>query len=373
MKRLNVGQITLSMGQGGIEQLILSLARIADGKEVAYRVYCLDTGGVLLNELKELDVPTSIFNRRPGHDWRLVVRLARVFKEDRLDVVHTHNQAAHFYGALAAKLAGIPVIINTEHSRFQIQHHWRRRLEKRLLSYITDTLVAVSEELRQHTVEVDKIAAHKLKVIMNGIDVQRFDSVTAEMVNAFKQDSGIPVTANVISIIARLHPIKNHSLLFHAIHKTVKSSTDLRLVVVGDGPEKEKLVNLAETLELSDKILFLGNRTDVPVILKASDVTVLCSIAEGLPLVLLEAMAARTPIVVTKGANLSGIIQQAVNGFLAGETPDAFSDDLVALLANKNSLEAITDQAYNLVTSNYTIESTAKAYLSSYRQEDAVQ
>lgn len=366
MKPLRVAQVTLSMGQGGIENLIISLARAVSRDQLHFHLYCLDAGGDLLATTEQLGIPFKVFGRRPGLDWNLIAVLARAFREDGIQLVHTHNQAAHFYGCLAARLARIPAVINTEHSRHYIQMHWRRRLEKRILSIVTDKAVTVSEELRQLSIENDRISPRKLEVIVNGVDVARFDDVPTKEVDDFRLQLGIPAAAPVLCIVARLHPIKNHPLLLQAVTALKNDYPDIRLLVVGDGEERAVLEQLSSELGLGGMVIFLGNCSDIPVILKASDALVLCSISEGLPLVLLEGMAARIPVVVTTGANRAGLIKHGVNGIVAGATLEELAAAIASALAAKGSSSAMTDAAYNILIDRYSIKKTADSYLRLY-------
>ena len=365
---VKVAHITLSMGTGGIEKLIISLFKATDPTLVEYRLYCLDAGGELLNEAEMLGVPTKVFCRRPGLDLQLIFKLAKAFSEDSLDVVHTHNQAAHFYGSLAAKIAGVPIVINTEHSRHYIQDHWRRRFEKRMLSMITTYMVTVSKDLCLLSTEDDRIAPNKLRVIVNGVDVQRYDNVEPEAVSIFQNENGITPSTKVLCIIARLHPIKNHSLLLQAVKLLMFKFPDVRLLIVGDGTERESLEQLSEELDITSNVSFLGNRNDVSVILKACDAAVLCSHTEGLPLVLLEAMAAQTPIIVTKGANRSGLIVHGVNGLVAGDNSNELAMAISDIFTNKVNRLEMTHVAYYQVLKQFSIEMTAKDYSYLYTQ-----
>ena len=368
MKQLRVGQITLTMGQGGIENLIVSLARVADSAQIEYRLYCLDAGGELLAETEKLGMRGRVFSRKPGFDWSLIFSLAQAFREDGLDVVHTHNQAAHFYGALAARVAGVRFVINTEHSRHNIQDHWRRRFEKRMLAKMTTTMVTVSEELRQLSIENDGISPGKLAVIVNGVDIQRFENVRDDAVAALRMEKGVSISAKVLCIVARLHPIKNHTLLLQSVKILTNDYPDIRLLVVGDGDERQSLENLAHELGITNNVLFMGNRSDVPVILKASDAVVLCSRTEGLPLALLEAMAAQTPIIVTKGANRSDLITHGSNGLVAGDQPEELAVTILRCISQKNRSIEMAAVAYSQVMTNYSIEKTAADYLNIYTQ-----
>jgi L-malate glycosyltransferase len=368
MTPLHVGHVTLTMEQGGIENLIISLGKNAAREQMKCSVYCLDGGGELTETAERLGMQLRLFRRRPGMDWRLILSLARGFRADNLHVVHTHNEAANFYGCLAARLAGTPVVINTEHSRHYIDERWQRRIEKRFLALLTDRLVAVSAELRRCSLYTDRINPEKLAVIVNGVDQDRFTSVRPGAAAEFRSREGISPRAMVVTIVARLHPVKNHPLLFRAIKLLAGKLPDLRLVVVGDGEEKAALELLVDNLGLAGVIKFLGSRRDVPVILKASNMLVLCSSTEGLPLILLEAMTAGIPVVVTKGANSSGLVRHGINGLVSGDTAEELALAITALYEADPSNADMTAAAYELATSCYSLDRMSDEYGRLYRQ-----
>jgi glycosyltransferase involved in cell wall biosynthesis len=362
MSPLRVVQVTLSMGQGGIENLIVSLAREVRPEKIRFSVYCLDYGGELLGAVQQHGLGVRVFDRRPGIDWRLVANLARALRDDSIQVVHTHNQAAHFYGCLAARAAGVPVVIATEHSRHNLERRWRRRFEKWLLSHLTSYLVTVSEELRQQAIQQDKVAANKLTTIVNGVDVAKFSEVSEGEIQQFRRQLRIAPDIRLVSIVARLNPVKNHLLLLEACTYLMSDHPDVRILIVGEGDERKRLESIATSLQITEYVFFLGVRGDIPVILKASAALVLCSVTEGLPLVLLEGMAARIPLVVTKGANRSRLIDDGVTGFECSESAYELAKCISRILRGNRDIARVTTTAFNLVSERYSISQTLNAY-----------
>ncbi|MDA3807453.1 MAG: glycosyltransferase [Thiomicrorhabdus sp.] len=366
MSTIRIAQVTLSMGQGGIENLLIALAENQDAERYATYLYCLDHGGELLTQIAALGVPTKVLGRRPGLDFKLILRLARAFKEDAIQLVHTHNEAAHFYGCLAARLARIPVI-NTEHSRHYVEGHWRRQLEKRFLSFLTAKLVTVSEELRRASIDQDRLSAKKITVVSNGVDLARFSSIPLTEGLELKKALSFEPNNKIITIVARLNPIKNHDLLIKAFALVQQPLPEARLLIVGDGDLRANLQDVATKLTPPGMVVFLGDRSDVPVLLKMSDVLVLCSHREGLPLVLLEGMAAGVPIVVTEGANQSSLIQDWVTGCISQSDAQGLADTLLKVLSD-NVTEKIASNAKKLVTEQYSIDQTVAQYETLYQQ-----
>lgn len=359
---LHVAHITLSMMQGGIENLILSLCDGMDRTRFSFYIYCLDSGGDLIRNAEEMGIRTRIFSRRPGIDFGLIFQIGKQLKNDGINIVHTHNEAANFYGCIAGRMSKVPVIINTEHSRHYIDGLWRRRLEKRFLSFLTNKMVIVNEELKNISLSRDKISPSKLEVIVNGVDVEKFSQTTINEGEIIRANLGISLNAKVVIIVARLHPIKNHFLLFDAVQQIAREFASLIVLVVGDGEERTKLEGLAIKLGIQNNIIFLGVRTDIPQILKASNVMVLCSQTEGLPLVLLEGMSAKVPIIVTCGANKSGLINDRENGFVCTDTPSDLAKIISGIFSGTVDTSFVKANAYNTVLQCYSIQQTINKY-----------
>jgi len=366
MQPANLLHLTLSMGAGGIENLILNMARHLDNTRFTLSVGCLDSGGVLLEEIKSIGCDSFVLQRQAGLDYRLVLQLAKILHDRKIHILHTHNQAAHFYGCLAAFLARTSVVINTEHSRHYIDGYWRRRLEKRFLSMFTDKIVTVSEELRRQSLVRDKISNKKIITIVNGIDLKSYTKNVpcgqSKEGLALRLEFGIPRDNKVLGIIGRLHPIKNHALLFDVIHNILnKQQAPVSLLVVGDGELRQPLEDLSRSLGIINNVCFVGYRQDIPEILSLLDALVLCSHTEGLPLTLLEAMAAGVPVVVTASANKSGLVRHRINGLVADSTVASLTE-MIDMALKINLVDTLVKKAKETVFQEYSINLTIKQY-----------
>jgi glycosyltransferase involved in cell wall biosynthesis len=352
-KKSNILHLTLSMDSGGIENLILTMARHIDKDQYSMVVGCLDSGGVLLAEVEKLGIDTFVLSRKPGFDLGLVFRLAGILRRKNISIVHTHNQAAHFYGTLAALFSPVRSVITTEHSRHQIDGHWRRRMEKKILSYFTSTIVEVSEELKTASIERDKVSAEKIEVIVNGIDIEMYSAPSTRL-NSIKKEYRVGDFAVTLGIVGRLHPIKNHTLLLSAFKELKEFSlSSVQLLIIGEGELREELERECSELGITDFVTFCGYRNDIPELFSIIDCLVLCSHSEGLPLTLLEAMAAGVPIVVTTGANRSRIIENDKNGITVESTPSSLAVGIMRALSQKECLVPCgreTVQHYSVTT-----------------------
>lgn len=369
---IKIAQITLSMGTGGLENVICSLVQSIDKDIFESEVVCLDSGGVLLEKLVNHGVNGLVYKRKPGLDLRIIMRLNKLFREKKFQIVHTHNQAAHFYGGIAAKLAKVPVLINTEHSRHSIDEYFRRRLEKFLLSLATTKLVAVSSELADLSMSKDKIPKNKIVVIPNGIDVRYYSRVSSKMTirkkMEYKRILGLPKNSKVLITVGRLHPIKNHELLFNAISSSKwASENDLHVLVVGDGQWRNRLREQCYSNGIAEHVHFLGRRSDIAELLSISDAFILCSKTEGLPLALLEAMASKIPSVVTRGANKSQIVEHGKNGIVVDMSPRELMQGIKKLLLDSEFAKALAETAYHYVKRRHSLEKMVYDYSNLYK------
>jgi len=363
--RIKVLHVTLAMEVGGIENLILNIVKSINRQKFELSVACLDSGGQLFREIQNLGCNGFILGRRPGLDMKLIIRLAKIFRRNGYHVIHTHNQASHFYAGWASLLARTPVLVTTEHSRHYINSKYRRSLEKRTLALITDKWIMVSNELFNATVSVDKIQAKKVVVIHNGVDVEHFSEAKSkgiEYATRLRKELGIPNDAKIVIMVARLHPIKNHAVMLRAIAHANKIITNIHAILVGDGELKQDLQVLSSRLGLSKNVHFLGFRQDIQNLLAISDVFILCSKSEGLPLSLIEAMAAKIPVIITNSANRAELVRHGVNGIVVENSYLAIAEALCELFDGRLDYRRLVENAYKFVSTKYSLKSMVKKY-----------
>lgn len=359
---IKVVHITLSMGTGGIENLILELCKKSNRDIFDLSVICLDSAGDLFQDLQSLGVGCFVEKRKPGFDWRLILRLASLFRKLNVDVVHSHNQACAFYAGCAAFLARIPVSIVTEHSRNYIHGNAVRIWEKRLLSLIIDKWVDVSDYLASFTVNFDKINNNKVRIILNGVDCKKFCNKVKSTYCNIKNFYGLRDSAKIIIMVARFASIKNHSLMIDAFCKIVTIFDDVLLLLAGEGECLVDIKNKTLQLGLNNNVLFLGNNKNINELLAYSDVFVLCSRSEGLPLSLLEASASKVPVVLTENSNSSGFIVNMVNGTVVKDDAVSLANGIKECLINIEQSKKMASIAQQKVIERYSLDFTVKQY-----------
>jgi glycosyltransferase involved in cell wall biosynthesis len=302
--------LTWSFVAGGSETYALTVARNLDRQLFTPILCALDQGGALEEEIKRLQIPHYVMHRKPGIQLGLMWRLFRLFRRNKVRVVHTHHFNQLFYSFIGAKLCGAR-LIHTEHS-IEAYKRPKLRMALRLMSYFCHRIVVIGDDGARVMREDVGIPPQKLQIILAGVDLDSFGQPREQARNELDIDTDVPVAA----IVARLSSEKNHRNLLEAWKQVVTHIPQALLVMAGDGPEKESLVEEITRLGLNDNVRMLGVRRDVARILAASNLFVLSSDREGLPVSVLEAMAASRPVVATDVGDLSKVVKEGETGFL---------------------------------------------------------
>lgn len=302
---MRIAHVLSSFELGGQERVALDLARaqVLAGHVVIAASLSPRDDGALRGAFEQAGVEVRRVGFRDGFDPAAILQLAWLLARASVDVVHTHNPRALVHGAPAAKLARGLVV----HSKHGINPDPpRRRRVRRIAATLADAYVAVTPSLADVALEMHECNPDRLQVVPNGIDLARF-SRDPEARRELREELGFPEEARVIGSVGRLAPEKNHALLLAATER-IRSET-VRVVLVGDGP-------LASELQGARFVHLVGARDDVPRWLSAFDVFALSSSSEGLPLALIEAMAAELPVVATRVGGVGDLVETGVNGYL---------------------------------------------------------
>ncbi len=305
-----------------------------------------------------------------GSSYTAFRGLARLVKNREVDILHVNNLAPWPDALVASKLTGC-VCIETFHGVEVGQHRfpWRKRTMFRVLANRSAAVTAVSGAARQLLSELTDIAGSRVQVITNGIDCDAFTPPASREDKASRRtDLGLPAEGILLCCLAGLRPVKGHRELLRNFAE-VPAAKGMRLLLVGSGPEEAPLKELSLELGLENRVYFLGQRHDVPGILKACDLFVLNSDTEGLSYAVLEAMACGLPIVVTAvGANPE-LVENGKEGWLY---PVGDGSTLTGILnriaGNPGNLEAMGREARKKVEKSFGITAMAEQYAALYRQ-----
>lgn len=319
--KARVAQVIPSLQVGGLQKVVVRLVDRFRGR--MDHLVLTPAGDGPLRPRFGPGVDVIALAERPGSPKLNALRMARVFRAWRPDVVHTRNWTC-IDAILGARLAGVPVVIHGEHGREAGDPEGRnglRRRVRRLLAPLVTEFVAVSRDLARWLVEDVGVPPAKVTQIYNGVDTEAFSPADKE---AARRTLGIRDGAVVIGTVGRLDPVKDHRGLLEAFGRTARHP-HAQLVVVGDGPCRAELEQVGRRLGLDGRVLMLGERQDVARILRALDVFVLPSLGEGISNALLEAMASGLPVIATR----------------VGGNPELVDHDVTGMLVSPRSAEAL--------------------------------
>ena len=311
-----------SLEVGGAERQVvdLALALQRGGHEVT--VAC-SVAGALSGALVEAGIPVRplldrLVKRRlsPAYAWRL----RRLVRRERFDLVHAHIYASVVAAAIATLETAVPLVI-TEHTEASWQT-WRARWVSRWVYRRVERIIAVSTPIRRRLIERDGVHPDLITIVPNAVapSQPRPDSLPAELHER-----------PLVGVIARLQPEKGVANFLKAAARVAPLFPEAHFVIAGDGPLRQELVALAEDLLPSDRVHFLGFRSDASALMRSLDVLVVPSLTEGSPLVTLEAMAAGTPVVASAVGGIPDQVRHDKEGLLvppgdAGAIGDAILD-----------------------------------------------
>ena len=356
---LRVMFVITCMPVGGAETLLVELVRRMDRSRFAPELCCLKHFGPLGEALAQ-EIPAFTGLLAHKYDFKVLGRLKRLMRERRIDAVVTVGTGGDkmFWGRLAAWTDGVPVICSALHSTGLPDHV---EFPNRLLAPITDTFVAVAEPHGRYLVSNEGCPAHKVLVIPNGVDVERFHPrwPSAELRGELNLPDGTPT----VGIVAALRPEKNHELFLQAAARIRSEVPRARFLVVGDGSQREKLAALAAELSLDEAVQFLGSRGDVSELLALMNVLLLTSHMEANPVSIMEAMATEKPVVATRVGSVGETVIDGMTGHLVAP------GDVAALAARTIELLRAPDRAARMgragrehVIDNWSIKRMVEGY-----------
>ncbi len=358
-------QIVLSLGRGGLETMAADLAISLRRRGFRSAVIALDDGGVLEAPLRDAGVEFVVMNGRRFKDPRRHMALASQLRRLRAGVVHTHMYAPLAHSLAACQLAGVKTIVHTEHSFEYLEPRASIRHTLRWMSRATNAFTLVGERMRAYYEDVVGVSKHRLHVIVNGVDADKYQPTRDKTM--LRAELGVPTDAFVVGSAGRLAPEKNFAMLLAAAAHCRSKGVPLHVALFGEGSERDTLVAKAAELGITAHVSFLGWRTDLSRVLGALDVFALTSISEGLPLVLLEAMALGLPVVSTPVGDIAHVVQESRTGFLipVGDAA-ALAERLSGPLTTQAYREEMGLVARQTVIDDYSHDAMVGRYVNTY-------
>jgi len=344
MGKINLMHIIYDFQIGGAQTQVLTILKNVDRELYNPHVLAIvggESGGALKNEFIRSGIRTFELGRRRIYDVLSFARLVRILERENIHIVHTHVFTANFWGRLAASVARTPVIVATEHG-IDVNKRRFHFLIDRLCARISDYVTCDSDEIMREVLAKGGIPMQKVVRIGTAIDTGEF----SEKMDGTKAraELGLPADAFVFGFAGRIDVIKGISYMVEAM-KIISSGfcgpRRPHLLVAGDGPLRNEMKSSAECAGLTDHITFLGETREMKRFYSAIDSLLIASISEGMPVVMLEAMAAGLPVTSTAVGSIPTILFEGENGFLAEpHSADSLAAAMKRMLAASDSEKA---------------------------------
>lgn len=363
MNKINVIHILQSLEIGGMENGVVNLLNGLSRESFTPLLCCLEKEGPLRVRLSN-DIKLFNLNQKEGLHPLLPLRLAKIIQQENVQIVHTHNFGTAIYGIIGGRLARVPVIIHGEHGMIA-QEKPRRRIIAKYLYKKADAIISVSEDLKKILVNNIGIKSENIETILNGVDIGRF-SVNSDL-SKVREELGILPTDLVVGTVGRMVPIKNQASLIRSFSEVLKHIPGAKLLLIGDGPLRSKLEEIALSIVAKSSIVFAGQRDDVDKVLKIMHIFVLPSLSEGMSNVILEAMAAGLPVIASNVGDNNKLVKNNDTGKILDSLDiQDISNAIIDLLSNKEKAKKMGARGKEYVVQHYSLDKMVKEYEEMY-------
>ncbi|MCW2599992.1 MAG: glycosyl transferase group 1 [Frankiales bacterium] len=372
VNRLSITHLIDGLAVGGAESLEVTFAAEARGRSLSLTVITLNDRRPMPTyaaRLQELGAAVRVLNPVPSSRPRRVggvVRLAKMLRDDRTDVLHTSLMHANILGAAAGRLAGVPVVSSLHGTLDDTGHHRRhvRLLEAAALRWGAKRVIAVGDAVaEEHSA---RLGGRRIDVVRNavppGVRMTRQERARVRL------GVGVATTDRLLLTVGRLSPEKGQDHLLSALPTVIGHHPAATLLVVGEGPRLPALQAHAAALGVAGSVRLLGNRDDVPSLLAAADVFVSSSLYEGLPLAVLEAMAAGLPIVATSVGELPSVLGCGRGVLVPPSSPGALATAITELLDRPARMEALARMGPRYICEHHSAEAWVDRLMGIYSE-----
>jgi glycosyltransferase involved in cell wall biosynthesis len=372
-KKIKVLQIITRLIVGGAQEHIMYLCDLLEKKRFEVTILSgiqTDDESDCMDEVRKKSINLTLLPQltreiNPLLDLIVLYKMMVYMKRERFDIVHTNSSKAGIIGRLAAKLAGVPVIVHTAHgwAHHDYMSSWRRRfyiMLERIAEKFSDKIVAVSE-LNVKKALNDKIGyPSKYCIIRSGIDLEKFSRLGIYPERE-KRKLSIDPQDKVVGSVTRFFDQKAPGDFIRMANEILKSNKKVSFLLVGDGPLKEKIEAMISEYKISEKVILTGFRSDIPELLSIMDIYVLTSLWEGLPRVLPQAMAMCIPIVATCVDGVPEAVKHGENGFLVpAKDYHALAEKTLQLIENPSLAKRMGEAGKKMVYPEFCVKEMVK-------------
>lgn len=339
------------MGCGGLEKVIVNLINNSSD-QFEHSIITLTPDHEMVGLINR-DIAVYSLDKKPGKDLGCHLRLFRLLRQIKADAINTYNFGTIEYHVMAF-LASVPLRVHSDHGHGGDAAdglNKKNNFIRRIASFFVNDYIVVSKDLRDWVSNTVKIKPNRLHLIQNGVVVEDDVPLQSE-------------PKKTLCTVGRLDAVKNQTLLIEAFADVAASASgnDLKLKIIGDGPERAKLESLARELNLESKIDFMGYREDIREQLLTSDIFILTSHYEAMPMTILEAMALKIPVVTTDVGGIRHFIGDDSVSFVPAGGKQELVEKIIKYTAKSDVLVERVENAYTLVKSKYSIEAMCANY-----------
>jgi glycosyltransferase involved in cell wall biosynthesis len=366
VRKIKVLQLIEGLNLGGAETKLMELVAHMDRDRFETVVCSLGMGDRIRQEFEKLKVEFITWPRQSRVDVSLIFKVAKLIREKQIDVVMTTLFYADVLGALAGVFSKPKAVFSWETISAPEWLLTHRLLAYRFAMRFCTRVISVSHATAKWLIEKRGVPPEKVVVIPYGVNL---DLYRAGENPELKQKLGIEHDAKVIGVVARLHPQKGHRYLIEAAKSIVAKYPKTKFVVVGDGELRAELESMAKAQGVAENFLFLGFRKDVKDLMRVFDVFCLPSLYEGLPNVVLEAMATAKPVVATAVDGTPELIVDEETGYLVPPAdPRALAEKISLLVANEELARRFGNNGLRRVQAEYSLEKQVEGFQNLYQR-----
>lgn len=366
---LRVAYVIGELGKGGAEWQLYALLRGLDRSRFQPRVFALATGGYWADPIRALGVTVEELEHRGSADVRRLGRLRRALRRFAPHILHTILWSGNSYGRLAAIGLGIPIVIAAERNVIR-RPAWQIALE-RLLDRTTTCYLLNSGAIARALVERHKLPARKMRVVRNGLDLAELPPFVLARQGA-RAALGFEPARRLVAQVGRLAEQKDWPTFLAAAAVVIAARPDIDVLAVGEGALRQTLEAHAAALGLGSRVRFLGIRHDVPAILAGVDVLALTSLYEGLPNVVLEAMATGAVVVATDVGGTAELVRDGETGFLVPvRSPERTAQRILSVLDDSSLATRLASAARARVERDFTLQAMVAGTTAVYEEQIA--
>lgn len=341
---------------GGAERIAVEIACALDRSRFEPSVVVTRYGGPLAKHLERRNVPYTVLGRRHGFAPRKYLRAQRLLQQ--ADLIHAHKLGSSLWGTLLSRTTGVPLVIR-EPSFSGVRTPLRRYGYRWWVAPRAERVICPSARVKTSLVD-DGFADERIVVVPNGV---RLDAALPR--DAARAELGLPQDRFVVGIIARLREEKAHEVLLRAVARLRGEGRDLKLCIVGDGPERPRIERTARELALDSTLVWAGERNDAKRLPRAFDVGVICSDWEGLPVAALEILAAGTPLVATAVGALPDIVDGA-GAIVPVRDHDALAAAIGRLMDDPETARSASETARKVIRERFSFDAMVQGFENVY-------